>query len=148
MTTPDTSRIVVGTDGSDASVEAMRWAARQAQLTGATLELVTTWSYPISYGFDSIPDIDWAANAQSIQDSARQQANLPDDVAVTSTVAEGHPAYELVARSHGADLLVVGSRGHGGFTGMLIGSISSHVVAHSACPVVVVRHHAPEGAAR
>ena len=54
-------------------------------------------------------------------------------------VAEGHPAGVLLAQVEGADMLVVGSRGHGGFTGMLLGSVSQHVVAHAPCPVVVVR---------
>jgi nucleotide-binding universal stress UspA family protein len=134
-------RIVVGTDGSDASVDALKWAARQAQLTGATLEVVTTWHYPVSYGFPTIADVDWQQGAKLTQEHACTAAGLPDDLPLVSTVVEGHPAYELVGRSYGADLLVVGSRGHGGFTGMLVGSVSGHVVAHASCPVVVVRHH-------
>lgn len=133
-------RIAVGLDGSQASVEAVRWAARQAGLTGATLELVTAWSFPVSYGAPSIPDVDWASEAEAIQADGRERAQLPTEVAVTSSVLQGHPADVLVARSVGADLLVVGSRGHGGFVGMHLGSISNHVVAHSACPVVVIRH--------
>lgn len=136
------TRVVVGVDGSEASCDALRWAVAQAALTGAVLELVTTWEYPVAYGFPTIPDVDLAHNATMIQKLALDQVDVPEGVAVERRVVEGHPAHELVGRSSGADLLVVGSRGRGGFAGMLLGSVSGHVCAHSACPVVVVRHEA------
>jgi nucleotide-binding universal stress UspA family protein len=130
---------VVGVDGSPASLHALRFAHRQADLTGAELHAVTTWTYPLSYD-DPVDPTDWQANAETILDAALGEA-LPASAAVEVRrhVAEGHPAGVLLASVEEADMLVVGSRGHGGFTGMLLGSVSQHVVAHGPCPVVVVR---------
>ncbi|MEO8828130.1 universal stress protein [Lapillicoccus sp.] len=140
------SHVVVGVDGSPASIEAVRWAARYAGMTGADLEAVTSWEPPTSYGaglglgasFDTL-DIDWQGMAVTSLNEALVQA-LPDGhEAVKRSVVCGHPAAALLAAAKGADLLVVGSRGHGGFAGMLLGSVSTHLVAHAPCPVVVVR---------
>ena len=132
-------RIVVGVDGSSASRDALCWADRQRSLTGASLEVVTAWSYPTTYGFPVIADVDWQQGARTVQDEAVEEA-LGAAADVTRRVVEGHAARVLVEAGAGADLLVVGSRGHGGFTGMLLGSVSEHVVTHAQCPVVVVRH--------
>jgi nucleotide-binding universal stress UspA family protein len=118
---------------------ALRFAHRQAQLTGAELHAVTTWAYPLSFD-DPVDPTDWQANAETILDTALGEALAASDAAgVLRHVAEGHPAGVLLASVEAADLLVVGSRGHGGFAGMLLGSVSQHVAAHSPCPVVVVR---------
>jgi nucleotide-binding universal stress UspA family protein len=139
--TMSTSTIVVGVDGSASSVAAVRWAAREAALTGATLHAVTSWTYPASYGWAPvIEDLDWAENARTVLDQALKEAfGGADSAAVVRHVAEGHPAQVLLDAADGADLLVVGSRGHGGFTGMLLGSVSQFVVSHARCPVVVTR---------
>jgi nucleotide-binding universal stress UspA family protein len=138
MTEP-AGRIVVGVDGSPASLHALRFAHRQADLTGAELYAVTTWTYPLSFD-DPVDPTDWQANAETILDTALGEALAASDAAgVLRHVAEGHPAGVLLASVEAADLLVVGSRGHGGFAGMLLGSVSQHVAAHSPCPVVVVR---------
>jgi nucleotide-binding universal stress UspA family protein len=138
MTQPG-GRIVVGVDGSPASLAALRFAHRQAQLTGAELHAVTTWTYPLSFD-DPVDPTDWQANAETVLDTALGEALAASDAAgVLRHVAEGHPAGVLLGSVEAADLLVVGSRGHGGFAGMLLGSVSQHVVAHSPCPVVVVR---------
>ena len=138
MTQP-AGRIVVGVDGSPTSLAALRFAHRQAQLTGAELHAVTTWTYPLSFD-DPVDPTDWQANAETILDTALGEALAESDAAgVRRHVAEGHPAGVLLASVEAADLLVVGSRGHGGFAGMLLGSVSQHVAAHSPCPVVVVR---------
>jgi nucleotide-binding universal stress UspA family protein len=134
------NRVVVGVDGSDASCDALRWAVEQGALTGSVVEMVTTWEYPVAYGFPTIPDADLEHNAQTVQKLALAEVDVPSGVRIVMRVVEGHPAHELVGRSSGADLLVVGSRGRGGFAGLLLGSVSGHVWAHSACPVVVVRH--------
>ncbi len=138
MTEPE-GRVVVGVDGSPASLHALRFAHRQAQLTEAELHAVTTWAYPLSFD-DPVDPTDWQANAETILDTALAEA-LPADAAagVRRHVAEGHAAGVLLGSVGAADMLVVGSRGHGGFTGMLLGSVSQHVVAHAPCPVVVVR---------
>lgn len=136
-----TERIVVGVDGSAASIDAVRWAARQAQLTGAALEAVIAWQYPMSSsGYLLGVQDDWQANAQSVIEHAMELADLPADLVTAQRVIEGHPAEMLIQTAMGADLLVVGSRGHGGFAGMLIGSVSEHVCSHAPCPVLVVRH--------
>lgn len=134
-------RIVVGVDGSAASIDALRWAARQASLTGAALEAVIAWQYPMSSsGYLLGVQDDWRANAQTVIDHAVDLADLPADLSSSRQVIEGHPAQVLGDAATGADLLVVGSRGHGGFSGMLLGSVSEHVCSHAPCPVLVVRH--------
>jgi nucleotide-binding universal stress UspA family protein len=135
-------RVVVGVDGSACGARALAWAAEQATRTGAALEMVTAWQWPTSYGW-ALPlpsDFDPASGARQVQTDALTavRADHPD-LNVTEVVAEGSSAQVLIDRSEDADLLVVGSRGHGELTGMLVGSVSEHCVAHAHCPVVVVR---------
>lgn len=134
-------RIVVGMDGSSASIDALKWATRQASLTGAAIEAVIGWQYPTVYdGYPLADTTDWPSNAQGILDTAIQEAVGAENTPIARTVIEGHPAQVLIDATAGADLLVVGSRGHGGFTGMLLGSVSTHVAAHAPCPVLIIRH--------
>lgn len=138
-------RIVVGVDGSAASLDAVGWALRQAQLTGCDLEAVTAWHVPAQYGSEFYAEpMDWKAIANEILDTALHEVGSESPVSITRTIAPGHPAEVLTASSAGADLLVVGTRGHGGFAGMLLGSVSEYVVAHAHCPVLVVRHRRTE----
>ncbi|MGD0321176.1 MAG: universal stress protein [Acidimicrobiales bacterium] len=135
-------RIVVGVDGSASSKEALKWAARQAELTGAWLVVVTTWRYHTSLGWVAPypADFDPEADARHALDANIEEVLGPSpSVEVRTEVVEGHPALVLVETSKGADLLVVGSRGYGGFTGMLLGSVSEHCVTHAHCPVLVMR---------
>ncbi len=135
--------IVVGVDGSESSVDALRWAAAQARLTGAPLKVVSTWYLPTSSGWAPLwpPDFDPEIEARkSLSDVIERELGPDTDVEVRQEVVEGHPAPVLVAESEGADLLVVGSRGHGAFAGMLLGSVSEHCASNAACPVVIVRH--------
>lgn len=134
-------RIVVGVDGSDSSQAALRWALRQAKLAGARVEAVIAWRYPVEFGWDLMGiDADFAGTAQQVlTDALKAAAGLAPGVTVLSQVLEGYPAEVLVRAAKGADLLVVGSRGHGGFTAALIGSVSLHCVTHAHCPVLVVR---------
>ena len=131
--------IVVGVDGSSESVKATAWAAQEARATGGTLELLIVWARPMSYG---LPLVVGGYNpeheAQDVVEKAASGIDLPAERLRTSVV-NGAPAVVLVERSKSADLLVVGSRGHGGFAEMLLGSVSDHCVHHSSCPVVVVR---------
>ena len=138
-----TGRIVVGVDGSAASAEALRWAVQQARLTGAQVQAVTAWQLPTSYAWGPIvDDVDWADGARQAQDAMIKDTLDDDDAAgVQRTVLEGHPAYVLLEAAKGADLLVMGSRGHGGFAGMVLGSVSQHVIAHAPVPVLVTRVH-------
>jgi len=135
-------RIVVGIDGSPPSLEALSWAARQAGLTGGNLEVMMCWEWPSSLGW-AVPvpaDFDPGADIGRTLEAAvaSVQAAHPG-VGIEGRVVEGHPAPVLVEASKGAALLVVGSRGHGEFVGMMIGSVSEHCAAHAHCPVLVYR---------
>lgn len=144
---PVGGRIVVGVDGSDGSKDALRWAARQAEMTGARLEVVATWAMPpMAYGWDmpAPVDVDFADGPrQVLADTLREVVSESSKVTISTVVVQGPPAPTLLDAAAGADLLVVGSRGHGEFSGMLLGSVSQHCVTHAGCPVVVVRHHPP-----
>jgi nucleotide-binding universal stress UspA family protein len=133
--------IVVGIDGSAASIEALRWAGRAAHADGAKIEAVTSWEYPISYGMSgAFGDWDPAADAQQVVDDAIAAAfpgQQPDGI--HTTIREGHPAEVLITASRDAEMLVVGSRGRGGFIGLLLGSVSAYCAEHAPCPVVVIR---------
>jgi nucleotide-binding universal stress UspA family protein len=139
---PDAARIVVGVDGSRSSLDALAWAARQAELTGGRLEVVSTWQWPASYGW-AVPTPDdydpQTALQREIEPGVDAVRAEHPAVAVEIRVIDGHPAPVLVEASKGAELLVVGSRGHGEFVGMLIGSVSEYVAAHAHCPVLVHR---------
>jgi nucleotide-binding universal stress UspA family protein len=140
------SRIVAGVDGSLSSLSALRWAIRQAALTGATVDAVIAWSYPAAgggYGWAPTGmegSFDFKATAEQIMADATSSAVAPGTtVGVYTRVVEGVAAQVLIDASVGADLLVVGSRGHGGFTEALLGSVSQHCVHFARCPVVVIR---------
>jgi nucleotide-binding universal stress UspA family protein len=140
-------RVLVGVDGSPTSAIALAWAARYAKATGATIKCVFAWHYPTAAG--PAPVGVAPANVTSEVEEARREeldhaiaACLGDRpaVPVEREVVYGHAAQVLTELSKDADLLVVGSRGHGGFTGLLLGSVSTHCVTHASCPVAVVRH--------
>ncbi|WP_326813991.1 universal stress protein [Streptomyces sp. NBC_01763] len=139
--TGDQRLIVVGVDGSEVSKEALRWAARHAELTGAVLRVVTAWRLPPTYGYlPDYSDVDFAAGARETLDSAINAVLGPTpQLSVDARVEEGPPAPVLLAAAREADLLVVGSRGHGAFAEMLLGSTAQHCVHHAPCPVLVVR---------
>lgn len=138
--------VVVGVDGSAESVDALKWAAGYAAVTGARISAVLCWHFPAPAGPAPVGRAPQAitkevrVNLQSALDKALARVfgtATPDKV--TTKVAYGHPAAVLVDESNDADLLVVGNRGHGAFTGMLVGSVSIHCVSHAECTVVVVR---------
>lgn len=134
--------ILVGVDGSQPSIEALRWAARQAVLTQDELVAMVSWEWPTSFGWaPTFPaDFSPASDAERVLQDAVDTVR-PDfpQLKVRTSVVEGRAAMVLIEASKDADLLVVGSRGHGEFAGMLIGSVSEHCVTNAACPVVVVR---------
>jgi nucleotide-binding universal stress UspA family protein len=135
--------IVVGVDGSEASVEALRQAQRMAVPLGAKVQAVACWDYPQVYtGYVMMGVEGFEEGAKAVLDEAVTQAfgaETPSNV--TSTVVRSHPREALIDASRDADMIVVGRRGHGGFGGLLLGSVSSAVVAHAHCPVMVV--HTP-----
>ena len=138
------SFIVVGVDGSPAGRDALRWAARQARLTGAELHAVSAWHVPGGYGWaPDYSDADFAAEARKgLEETVADTLGADPGIHVITDVRQGHPAGALIDASAGAALLVVGSHGHGAFAGMLLGSVSQHCAQHAHCPVVVIRRPA------
>ena len=138
--------IVVGVDGSEPSLKALRWAAQQARLTGATLRVLTTWEVATGTGWVPTFPVDYDPQAvarQALDEAVTETLGADPDVAVERVVMEGHAAPVLLAAAKDADLLVVGSHGHGAFAGMLIGSVSEHLVRHAPCAIVVVHCDKP-----
>lgn len=139
-------RVVVGVDGSPESRLALQAAVEQAEEHGASLTVLTTWTQPVTAGAPGYASYAWINEADLGAIAKQQQADTlaavlgPEPtVRIDQEVLEGHPAQLLVAAAQGADLVVVGCRGHGGFAGLLLGSVSQHVAAHAPCPVLVVR---------
>jgi nucleotide-binding universal stress UspA family protein len=138
--------IVAGVDGSPESVAALRWAGRYSGSTGAALRAVLAWHFPSAVGPAPV-----GVAPEPVRDEV--EGRMRDDLAaaiesarlgpaasqVEARVSYGHPAQMLIDESKDADLLVVGHRGRGAFTSMLVGSVSMHCVTHAHCPVVVVR---------
>ena len=135
-------KVAVGVDGSDTSVAALGWAVDLASRIDASVEAVTTWQWPTGIG-PVIPfpeGYDPAGDARTMLETiVGPVADRYPSTSITSRVVEGHAAEALVEASRHADLLVVGSRGHGAFSGMLLGSVSQHCATHAASPVVIYR---------
>ena len=139
-------RVVVGVDGSAESVSALKWAAGYAKATGAIVTALLSWHYPAAAGGAPVGVAPRAisdevrAHMEETLDKALSEAfGASAPANVKTKLAYGHPAPVLVEESRQADLLVVGHRGHGAFTGRLVGPVSMHCVTSAACPVVVVR---------
>ncbi len=135
--------VVVGVDGSEASRDALRWALGYARLAGASVHALTAWQYPPSYAWAPavIDQVDLEGDARRmLKETIEEVVTAHWDVVVQSEVVQGSPGQTLTKAAEHADVLVVGSRGHGAFAGMLLGSVSEHCVHHATCPVVVVRH--------
>jgi nucleotide-binding universal stress UspA family protein len=139
-------RIVVGVDGSAGAVTALRWALTQAQLTGATIEAIAAWQNPPVYGYaggwtsGGLDSNELAAITQKSLDATVTEVtrHFEHPADVVARAVEGPAAQVLLNVALAANLLVVGSRGHGAFAGMLLGSVSQFCVQHAPCPVVVV----------
>jgi nucleotide-binding universal stress UspA family protein len=138
--------IVVGVDGSEGAGHALEWAAQEARLRGAALKIVLAWQLPAAL----YTAAGWGAFKEEVlADLGKVAENRLDEVCtaaapalagltVTRSVVAGAAAEALIDRAAGADLLVVGTRGHGGFAGLLLGSVSQQCAHHSPCPVVIV----------
>jgi nucleotide-binding universal stress UspA family protein len=139
-----TGRIVVGVDGSEASIEALKRAQNLAVPLGAQVIATAYWEFPQVYGGYVAMGIDgFEESAGQILKESLEKAFGPDvPENVVSRLVRGHARESLIEASRDADMIVVGRRGHGGFGGLLVGSVSSACVAHAHCPVLVV--HAPE----
>lgn len=144
------TRVIVGVDGSEGSRRALRWAADEAKRRDATLLVITVWQYPVFTtipAFGVLPPVEeMSAEAEAGLRALLEEEGLTgrDDLTVLESVVQGPAAPALLDAAGEDDVLVVGSRGHGGFTGLLLGSVSQAVVTHAPCPVVVVPHRDAE----
>jgi len=140
-------RIVVGVDGSPQSQAALDWAVDEARLHGGQVLALAAWSFP--YVSDALGQ---AWDYETFESDARTilEAELArvgnQGVEITGRLVQGNPAAALVDASREAELVAVGSRGHGGFAGMMLGSVSTQTVHHAHCPVLVFRERAAEPA--
>ena len=137
------SKIVVGVDTSEGGRRALVWAVEEAKLRGAVVQAVHVWQLPVfvatPFGDVPIKAGDFEADAQKQFDELIDAVDASGLVApIERTFVAGHPASSLLDAAADADLLVVGTRGHGGFTGLLLGSTSQQVSHHAPCPVVIV----------
>lgn len=142
--------IVVGIDGSEGGATALEFAAHEAALHQARLRVVTAWDIPYAaYAGGLMPPTNLNETvrdeAEAVAKAAAERAvELEPSVYCEHAAIEGHPAEVLTSESRNASLVVVGSRGHGGFASLLLGSISHQVAQHAHCAVAIVPHAAPE----
>jgi nucleotide-binding universal stress UspA family protein len=138
--------IVVGIDGSEGAARALRFAAQEASLRDTDLRIVAVWNVPAAYYASEAmaPNIPVEQFEQSMRAAAERQVDecLDEypDVKRHLIVTEGTPSQVLVEKSERADMLVVGSRGLGGFRGLMLGSVGQQCAHHANCPVVIVPH--------
>jgi nucleotide-binding universal stress UspA family protein len=134
--------VVVGVDGSASSKQALAWALRYADTAGLPVTAVLAWEIPANYGTAAmvLPAAEFAEGAQrELKEVVDEVAAAYPQVRVEKRIVEGHPAKVLLKEAEHAQLLVVGSRGHGGFVGAILGSVSHYCVTHAHCPVLVLR---------
>ena len=139
----DQQRIVVGVDGSEGARSALQWAVDEAGLRGAIVEAVHVWNpaYVNPYPY-TISQFELHAEHEAAEKLVHEAVSSVDTSQMASApkpvLAKGHAAQALLSMAEGADLVVVGSRGRGGFSGLMLGSVSQQVAAHAGCPVVVI----------
>ena len=134
-------QIVVGVDGSESSNNALRWAVRLAPSMNATIHAVVAWEYPIVLGMDGGMHGSWKPDetAKEILGNALNLVFGNDrPVGLKASISQGHPTFVLLDASKDAEMLILGSRGLGGFAGLLLGSVSAYCAEHAKCPVLVV----------
>jgi nucleotide-binding universal stress UspA family protein len=134
-----TGRIVVGIDGSEASVTALRKGIRMANALNASIEAVATWRMPSGYATTGEYEYSPADDARAILSGAAKSVfGTKNPEWFTTATFEGNAADVLIEQSQGAEMLVVGSRGHGGLAGVLLGSVSAMCAEHAHCPVLII----------
>jgi len=143
--------IVVGVDGSDSSRRALAWAMQEGRARGRPVRAVTAWQLPMIGGglgwagpvpadaIEQTAQAEEAAARERLEEAVAEEAMASGLPRPEIVVAEGAPAANLIRQAQGAALLVVGSRGRGGFAGLLLGSVSQQCAQHAPCPVVIVR---------
>lgn len=130
------TRIVVGVDGSPGALRALDWAGAEGERSEAELTIVGAWVYG-GFGGDFLTEED----AQIVvEEAAMSVADRYPTVSVKHLLCKESPAHSLIEVSRDADLLVVGSRGFGGFRGLLFGSVGQHCLTHAPCSVAIIRH--------
>ena len=139
MDATGTFLIVVGVDGSEQSLAALGWAVDEARVRHGQVRLITAWHYP------PVPStVEDSGSNDSFHAAERVQADALETVAaegldITGQLVRDAPATALMDAAKDADLVIVRSRGHGGFAGLLLGSVSSQLAHHAPCPVLIVR---------
>jgi nucleotide-binding universal stress UspA family protein len=138
--------IVVGVDGSECSRSALRFALNEARIRQTKLLIVVVWHVPLAaYGAGWAPppphlaEDSEAAAKEVLEEALGSVKEDASSIEIESIVREGQPAQVLVEEAKGADLLVVGSRGRGGFRELMLGSVSQQCAHHARCPVAIVR---------
>lgn len=142
MEITQSDRILVGVDGSASSIDALRYAADMAAALKKRLEAVTTWTAP---PVDPYVAIEWSPEQDAeeiLSESIRKAFGEAPPSGVIRRTLLGSPARTLIGMSENTYMLVLGSRGHGGFAGMLLGSVSAACAEHARCPVLIV--HTPQ----
>ncbi|MEU2912747.1 universal stress protein [Streptomyces massasporeus] len=135
-------RVVVGVDGSPASHAALRWAVHHARMVGGTVEAIYVWDTPSARGWSGPavdPDFDLEQARERFAQELRTVFPGEQPPRLQEHLVQGDPSEALIQASEGAELLVVGRRGIGGFARAMLGSVSQRCAQHAACPVVVVR---------
>jgi nucleotide-binding universal stress UspA family protein len=147
VTTPEHPRkIVVGVDGSPSSHAALVWAVEEARSSGAGIVAVHAWAYPYAGQHMGLAELREAIRAEADDELQRAVAavrSMPDCPHIDTVLVEDSAPKAVLDAAEDADLIVVGSRGRGGFRALLLGSVSRSVLHHATCPVVVVRHEPP-----
>ena len=134
-------RIVVGIDGSENSHRSLAWAAEEASLHGSSLHVIHSWTFPAAMpGADGRPAADLKGAAEKVLEDAIATLGPEPGVEIQREIANELAAHALIHASEGADMVVVGSRGRGGFGGLLLGSVSQQVAQHAHCPIVIIPH--------
>lgn len=139
-------RVVVGVDASAESQEALRWAARYARLIGASLDVVHAWHPAEEHAWlQSLPPPAGPTDVarRALAETVATVLSPGPPLVVRTEVVEGHAVKVLTNAARGADLLVVGNRGFGGFDGLRLGSVSEQCAAHASCSVAIVRSNQP-----
>jgi nucleotide-binding universal stress UspA family protein len=136
-------KVVVGVDGSKSSLLALEWATTYAEALHLKVRAVSAYHFPVDYGYYSYTppvDDDLAMDAKNrLATTIADLKTKHPTVEFEAETVNAAPAQALIEDSKDAELLVVGSRGHGGFLGMLVGSVSLNCISHAHCPVVVLR---------
>ena len=134
------NKIIVGVDGSPSSNAALEWAAQEAEIRGSALELIHAWNYPnLGYGGYVAVLEDFEKDAAALLDEVvvSVRKNYPN-LKLVSSLIQGPTAQTIIDRAKEADMVVVGSRGRGGFSGLLLGSVGQQLVHHCPAPVVII----------